>query len=50
MGKKHGKGKLNFADGSYYNGEFSDNEIHGKGSYNWPDGRIYVGDWIKNKM
>ena len=30
-GKKHGRGKLTFADGSYYDGEFEDNEISGKG-------------------
>jgi hypothetical protein len=30
-GKKDGKGKLTFADGSYYEGEFSTNEICGFG-------------------
>jgi len=30
-GKKHGKGKLTFADGSYYEGEFVGNEICGRG-------------------
>ena len=30
-GKKEGKGKLTFADGSYYEGEFMQNEISGMG-------------------
>ena len=32
-GVKEGKGKLEFADGSWYLGEFSLNEIEGKGVY-----------------
>ncbi|CAM4742967.1 unnamed protein product [Rotaria magnacalcarata] len=31
-GKKHGFGKLIFADGSYYQGEFAHNEIMGQGT------------------
>jgi hypothetical protein len=30
-GKKEGKGKLTFADGSFYQGEFKSNEICGLG-------------------
>jgi hypothetical protein len=38
-GKKEGKVKLTFADGSYYEGEFKQNEICGYGNYYWPDGK-----------
>ena len=38
-GKKEGKGRLTFADGSYYEGEFHTNEISGFGNYYWPDGK-----------
>ena len=27
--KRHGKGKLSFADGDIYEGDFQDNKIHG---------------------
>lgn len=31
LGKKEGKGKLSWADGSMYNGEFKNNNIEGIG-------------------
>jgi hypothetical protein len=31
-GKKKGRGKLKFPNGSYYEGEFLDNQIHGFGN------------------
>jgi len=43
-------GKLIFANGSVYNGNFSKNEIDGKGHYVWPDGKQYIGDWVQNNM
>ena len=42
-GKKHGKGRFDWADGSTYTGEFFDNNIEGKGKYTWSDGRQYEG-------
>lgn len=30
-GRKHGKGRLEFLDGSFYDGDFDNNDIHGKG-------------------
>lgn len=32
-GAKTGKGMLKFIDGSYYIGDFLNNEIHGKGKH-----------------
>ena len=50
MGKKHGHGKFNWADGSTYDGEFLNNNIHGQGVYEWADGRKFEGAWKNNKM
>lgn len=33
MGQKHGTGQLLWQDGSYYKGEFFNNNIEGKGLY-----------------
>lgn len=49
-GKKHGEGKLTFADGSYYKGDFVENEITGYGEYYWRDGKSYKGQWKNSKM
>ena len=40
---KNGKGKLQFTDGSIYEGEYVNNEISGNGKYLWPDGKQYEG-------
>ena len=50
QGKKHGLGKIRFADGSTYEGQFYQNDIHGKGLYLWPDNKSYDGEWLHNKM
>lgn len=43
-GKKHGKGKFFWSDGSIYEGSFEENNIHGDvGLYIWNDGRKYNG-------
>jgi len=49
-GKKSGKGTLTFADGSYYTGDFLDNEITGFGEYFWKDRKFYKGEWKNSKM
>ena len=33
MGKKHGKGKFTWADGSYYEGDFEEGVFQGTGIY-----------------
>ena len=45
---KHGKGKLLWDDGSYYNGDFKNNKFEGNGTYIWTDGRNYNGSWSNN--
>ncbi|KAM4652119.1 MORN repeat-containing protein 1 [Discoglossus pictus] len=45
-GKKHGRGKLLFKDGSYYEGEFMDGEITGNGLRYWASsGNTYSGEF-----
>nr|XP_012631924.2 MORN repeat-containing protein 1 isoform X2 [Microcebus murinus] len=46
-GKKHGRGKLLFKDGSYYEGEFVDGEIMGEGCRHWAcSGNTYSGQFV----
>ncbi|XP_016072318.1 PREDICTED: MORN repeat-containing protein 1 [Miniopterus natalensis] len=46
-GKTHGRGKLLFKDGSYYEGEFVDGEIVGKGCRHWAaTGNTYCGQFV----
>lgn len=42
-GKKQGKGKYEWPDGSYFDGDWDDNKITGFGTYYWADGRGYTG-------
>lgn len=46
-GKKDGKGKFKFSDGSLYQGFWLDNKRNGKGSYYYANGDVYTGDWKK---
>jgi hypothetical protein len=45
----HGKGRLVWANGRSYEGEFYNDMKHGFGSYCWVDGQRYTGQWIKGK-
>jgi len=40
-GTKHGKGNYFYADGSIYDGDWSNNQIDGIGKYTWKDGKVY---------
>ena len=48
-GKQHGKGKLTWAIGSKYEGEWKDGNRHGKGKQTWADGNKYEGEWKENQ-
>ena len=39
----HGKGKVEWADGKVYEGDYENDKKHGFGTFSWPDGRKYVG-------
>ncbi|XP_055984315.1 MORN repeat-containing protein 1 [Sorex fumeus] len=46
-GKKHGRGKLLFKDGSYYEGDFEAGEISGEGRRHWAaSGNTYSGHFV----
>lgn len=44
-GLKHGKGKITYIDGSYYEGDFVDDKKEGHGRQLSKDGTIYDGKW-----
>lgn len=44
MGKKNGKGKLSYEDGSYYEGYFDNNIIHGEGKF-YSKNNFWEGTW-----
>lgn len=47
---KTGRGKFQWADGSWYEGDLLNGEIEGEGEYRWSDGRWYKGQWKEGKM
>ncbi|XP_068700491.1 MORN repeat-containing protein 1-like [Montipora foliosa] len=50
-GKKHGHGKLIMADGSFYEGQFTDGEIQGHGFRRWASSRNeYTGQFVKGEL
>lgn len=44
-GERHGKGKLSFIDGTYYEGEWVDGHKCGQGEFRYADGTLYKGSW-----
>jgi len=47
MDKKHGRGKMTYADGSYYDGQWRNDKMHGKGTFVTADNEVYVGDYVE---
>lgn len=47
--KMHGHGRLTFADGSSYDGDFQLNFFEGIGTFTWPDGAQFIGTWQRSK-
>jgi len=43
--KRHGQGKLTFADGTTYEGRWKDGKPHGQGKQAFADGTTYEGRW-----
>ena len=48
-GERHGKGRLVYPHGGYYDGEWSHGKKHGKGVQVSPCGRQYSGLWNQGK-
>ena len=46
----HGKGKLEYADGTVFKGDFNLDRIQGFGCYITRDGTKYVGNWVDSKL
>ncbi len=44
-GKKHGKGKYIWKDGSVYEGEWYKNNMHGQGKFTHADGTVWQGEF-----
>ena len=42
-GKREGHGKRTNHDGSFYEGDYKNDNPHGKGIYRWSDTEIYEG-------
>jgi 1-phosphatidylinositol-4-phosphate 5-kinase len=38
----HGKGKMTWSDGTYYQGDFANGKTHGEGTRTYPNG-----DWVQ---
>lgn len=49
MNTRHGKGKVKYADGSYYEGDFKNNIIEGFGTLIGINHK-YEGSWRNGKM
>jgi hypothetical protein len=47
---QHGKGKMVFASGAQYEGDFNRGKFEGYGTYLWQDKSCYVGEWKENRM
>ena len=48
-GKKNGRGKQYWTDGSYYEGYWKDSVANGKGRLIHSDGDVYIGQWKDDK-
>ena len=46
----HGFGKIEWADGRRYEGEYENDKKQGQGTFYWADGRKYVGSWKNGKQ
>lgn len=45
----HGRVKIMFSDGSYYEGSYSNHRRHGQGVMIYPNGEEYAGEWNNDK-
>lgn len=45
---KHGKGIQVWDNGSFYDGQWKDNQQHGKGTFTWSNQNSYTGQWENN--
>jgi hypothetical protein len=48
-GMRHGKGRLTFANGDVYQGEFAHDQMHGQGRYMYSNRSIYDGNFVEGQ-
>lgn len=46
----HGKGRIEWPDGKFYEGDYKDDKKHGRGTFQWADGKKYDGEWQDGKQ
>ena len=46
QGKRHGYGVMCFEDGSFYEGNWEDDQMNGRGRMVWSNGSSYFGEWF----
>jgi hypothetical protein len=44
-GNPHGHGKMEYANGEKYEGQWKDNKLHGKGKYTYETGDVFEGEY-----
>jgi len=47
--RPHGRGKMEWANGCLYAGQWNDGKMHGRGIMRWEDGSVYMGQWEQGK-
>ena len=45
----HGRGRYEWKDGRFYEGDWLNGKMHGRGTYIWTDGRKYEGEYHEDK-
>ena len=48
--KRHGKGVMNYKDGTKYEGEWENDSRHGRGIFTWPDNSRYEGEFVTGRV
>ena len=50
-GKRNGKGRFYYKEGSYYDGDWLNNKMHGFGTLFYPNGSVaYEGEWQNDEF
>jgi hypothetical protein len=48
-GKRDGRGKMKYENGSVYNGDWFQDEKYGEGEMKYRNGAVYNGDWVNDE-
>mmetsp|Transcript_12319 Transcript_12319/g.26598 ORF Transcript_12319/g.26598 Transcript_12319/m.26598 type:complete len:225 (-) Transcript_12319:778-1452(-) len=49
-GKRQGKGKYTWSNGTIYEGDYVDNKKHGRGKFTFPDKSTYEGEFVEDRI